>query len=169
MNLTSFIFRTATLPLPECCALPGARRSSRHTMEDIVTARADYARLDDANSPIRIRLNSTAVRAKHIGDSDPNTDLKTTKEVEVTTFAEDRPPYPHRALHTRLLQHGHSYLCPEMPDKQKEALAYSVKMPLVYTNVQIRNWKAFQKLGISAIYAPEHTSPTSPWISRSPW
>ena len=46
------------------------------------------------------------------------------------------------------------YLCPEMSDKQKEALAYGVKMPLVYTNVQISNWKAFQKLGVSAIYAP---------------
>jgi spermidine dehydrogenase len=46
------------------------------------------------------------------------------------------------------------YLCPEMPDKQKEALAYCVKMPLVYTNVQISNWRAFQKLGISALYAP---------------
>ena len=46
------------------------------------------------------------------------------------------------------------YLCPEMPDKQKEALAYAVKIPLVYTNVQIRNWKAFQKLGLSSIYAP---------------
>jgi len=46
------------------------------------------------------------------------------------------------------------YLCPEMPDDQKEALAYAVKIPLVYTNVQIKNWKAFQKLGLSAIYAP---------------
>ena len=40
------------------------------------------------------------------------------------------------------------YLCPEMPAKQKEALAYGVKVPLVYTNVQITNWKAFQKLGV---------------------
>jgi spermidine dehydrogenase len=46
------------------------------------------------------------------------------------------------------------YLCPEMSEKQKEALAYAVKQPLVYTNVQIRNWKAFEKLGVSEIYAP---------------
>jgi spermidine dehydrogenase len=130
-------------------ALPG------HTMEDIVTARADYARLDDANSPIRIRLNSTAVRAKHIGDSDPNTDLKTTKEVEVT-YVRGGQAHRIRTAHCILACYNMviPYLCPEMPDKQKEALAYSVKMPLVYTNVQIRNWKAFQKLGISAIYAP---------------
>ena len=31
---------------------------------------------------------------------------------------------------------------------------YCVKIPLVYTNVQISNWKSFQKLGINGIYAP---------------
>jgi len=46
------------------------------------------------------------------------------------------------------------YLCPEMSDTQKEALAYAVKEPLVYTNVQLRNWEAFRKLGTNAIYAP---------------
>src|SRR5436189_2721725 len=35
---------------------------------DVVTAKADYARLDPASSPVRIRLNSTAVRVKHVGD-----------------------------------------------------------------------------------------------------
>jgi len=135
-------------------ALPGHTFPGR-AMEDIVTARANYARLDDANSPIRIRLNSTAVRAKHIGDSDPNTDLKTVKEVEVT-YVRGGQAHRIRTAHCILACYNMviPYLCPEMPDKQKEALAYSVKMPLVYTNVQIRNWKAFQRLGISSIYAP---------------
>jgi len=39
------------------------------------------------------------------------------------------------------------YLCPEMPQKQKDALAYAVKMPLVYTNVQIKNWLALRSWG----------------------
>ena len=38
-----------------------------HTMEDIVTAHADYSRLDDAGSAVRIRLNSTAVHVQHSG------------------------------------------------------------------------------------------------------
>jgi spermidine dehydrogenase len=130
-------------------ALPG------HTMEDIVTARANYARLDDASSTVRIRLNSTAVRARHIGDPDPNPDLKTAKEVEVT-YVRGGQAYRVRGANCVLACYNTiiPYLCPEMSDKQKEALAYCVKAPLVYTNVQISNWKAFQKLGISAIYAP---------------
>ncbi|MGD0215342.1 MAG: FAD/NAD(P)-binding protein [Terriglobales bacterium] len=123
-----------------------------HTMEDIVTARANYARLDDASSPIRIRLNSTAVRVRHAGaDSDP----KTAKEVEVTYV---RGGQARRVRGANCILACYNmiipYLCPEMPAKQKEALAYCVKLPLVYTNVQISNWKAFQKLGVSAVYAP---------------
>jgi spermidine dehydrogenase len=52
------------------------------------------------------------------------------------------------------------YLVPELPGTQKEALAFNVKAPLVYTRVAVRNWKAFQKLGISHINTPTmyHTS-----------
>jgi len=128
-------------------ALPG------HTMEDIVTARANYARLDDASSTVRIRLNSTAVRAKHIGNPDP--DPKTAKEVEVT-YVRGGQAHRIRAAHCVLACYNTviPYLCPEMSAKQKEALAYCLKSPLVYTNVQISNWRAFQKLGVSAIYSP---------------
>jgi spermidine dehydrogenase len=82
------------------------------------------------------------------------------------------------------------FLCPDLPEQQKEALHYLVKVPLVYTSVGIRNWTAFQKLGISRVSAPgsywpdlslnavvnigEYRSPTSPeesiliHLSRAP-
>ena len=46
------------------------------------------------------------------------------------------------------------YLCPELPNQQKEALHYLVKVPLVYSSVALRNWTSFQKLGVSNIFAP---------------
>jgi spermidine dehydrogenase len=127
--------------------IPGVLAGS--TMEDVVTARANYARLDDPASPIRIRLNSTAVGAKHIGDP------ATAKQVEVT-YVRGGQARRVRAANCVLACYNMvvPYLCPEMPEKQKEALAYCVKIPLVYTNVQISNWKSFHKLGISTIYAP---------------
>ncbi len=120
-----------------------------HTMEDIVTARANYAALDEASSPIRLRLNTTAVKVKHAGDP------ATAKEVEVT-YVRAGQARKARAANCILACYNMiiPYLCPEMPDTQKEALAYDVKLPLVYTNVQIANWRAFQKLGVSSIYAP---------------
>ena len=120
-----------------------------NSMEDIVTARANYARLDDASSRIRVRLNSTAVRARHVGDR------ATAKEVEVTYV---RGGQAHRVRAAQCVLACYNmiipYLCPEMSATQKEALAYCVKIPLVYTNVQISNWKSFQKLGINGAYAP---------------
>jgi spermidine dehydrogenase len=46
------------------------------------------------------------------------------------------------------------YLCPEIPKEQRDALAYGPKVPLVYTNVFIRNWTSFQKLGVQSVYSP---------------
>jgi hypothetical protein len=46
------------------------------------------------------------------------------------------------------------YLCPEMSDAQKAGLAYNVKVPLAYTNVQLRNWSAFEKLKIHGAQCP---------------
>jgi spermidine dehydrogenase len=46
------------------------------------------------------------------------------------------------------------YLCPQLPQRQKDALHELVKTPLVYTNVALRNWQAFAKLGVSRIECP---------------
>jgi len=46
------------------------------------------------------------------------------------------------------------YICPDLPDKQKEALSYLVKTPLVYTHVALRNWTAFAKLNVHHIVSP---------------
>jgi spermidine dehydrogenase len=46
------------------------------------------------------------------------------------------------------------YLCPELPPEQKTALHMAVRQPIVYTNVLIRDWKAFQNVGASSIFCP---------------
>jgi spermidine dehydrogenase len=127
--------------------VPGSAPGS--TMEDIVTARVNYARLDSADSSVRIRLNSTVIRAKHLGDP------QTAGEVEVT-YVRGGKARKVKAAHCVLACYNMvvPYLCPEMSEKQKAALAYAVKIPLVYTNVQIANWRALEKLRLNSIYAP---------------
>ena len=120
-----------------------------NTMEDVVLAKFDYAKLDQENAPVRIRLNSTAVHARNLGD------VAHPKGVEVTYV---------RGGEARAVQGKQCilacwnmlipYMCPEMPDAQKTGLAYNVKVPLVYTNVQLRDWKALDKLKTHRIYAP---------------
>lgn len=124
-------------------AVPGS------TMEDVITARLDYGRLDRSGQSARVRLNSTAVRVKHVGETD------TAREVEVT-YVRGGKAEKVRAGHVVLGCYNGiiPHLCPEMSAQQKEALAYGVKRPLVYTSVCIRDWTAFTKLGVSNISCP---------------
>ena len=127
--------------------IPGSIPGS--TAEDIVTANVDYARLDRNSSPIRMRLSSTAVGVRHVGDA------ASAKEVEVT-YGREKKAYTVRgkgvvlACWNMVIPH----LCEELPAKQKEALHYGVKVPLVYTVVSIRNWTLFHKLGIRGASCP---------------
>ena len=119
-----------------------------HTMEDVVTARADYGRLDQPSSPIRIRLNSTAVRAQHFGGPG-------SKQVEVSYVRHGKLQSATAAACVLAGYNGMvPYLCPELPEAQKEALHYGVKEPFIYTHVAIRNWTAFQNLGIRQVISP---------------
>jgi len=124
-------------------AIPG------QSATDVVLARANYARLDEKKSPVRIRLNSTAVRLQHQGDA------ASAKGVEIT-YARAGKVYKVNAAHC-VLACWHvviPYICEQLPEKQKKALASAAKVPLLYTNVALRNWKAFEKLGTNAIYVP---------------
>ncbi|CAN5416290.1 NAD(P)/FAD-dependent oxidoreductase [soil metagenome] len=124
-------------------ALPGS------SIEDVVTARLNYAVLDDAHHATRIRLNSTVVRTRHVGDP------ATAQEVEITYVRGGR------ALTVRanacVLACWHviiPHLAPELPAAQRAALADQVKVPLLYTNVSIQNWRALDALGVSEASAP---------------
>jgi spermidine dehydrogenase len=124
--------------IPE--AVPGS------TMEDVVIAKADYSKLDQASAPIRVRLNSTAVHVQHVG---------ATKEVQIAYVRGGKAQTVVAKNCVLACYNGMiPYIFPELPEKQKEALSYLVKMPLVYTHVALRNWTAFAKLNVHHIVAP---------------
>jgi spermidine dehydrogenase len=117
--------------------------------EDAVTARLDYSRLDDPASRLRIRLSSTAVRVRNV--SDP----AAAAEVEIA-YVRGGDSYVVRAGACVLACYNMMipFLCPELPEPQKEALRYAVKVPLIYTSVALTNWTSFKSLGISRVYSP---------------
>ncbi|MFN7999010.1 MAG: NAD(P)-binding protein [Bryobacteraceae bacterium] len=119
------------------------------TAADVVTAKFDYARLDREDSPVRIRLKSTVVRARHTGDP------ASAQEVEIV-YARGKQVYSVRAKSVVMACWNMviPYLCPELPAAQKKALHYGAKVPLVYTVVAARNWTAFRKLGVQRIACP---------------
>jgi spermidine dehydrogenase len=133
-------------------AMPGS------TMEDIVTARADYSKLDQNDAGVRLRLNSTAVHVQHVAagsGASSGAGGGAEKEVEVT-YSRGGVLQSVRAKNCVLACYNMMipYICPELPEKQKDAMAYLVKTPLVYTHVALRNWTSFSKLGVHQIVAP---------------
>ncbi len=130
-------------------AIPGS------TVEDLVTARVDYARLDQPGEAVRLRLSSSVVSVHHEGEPGR------ARAVRVG-YLRDGRVIGVRARHCVLACYHVviPYLAPELPAAQKAALHEAIKTPLVYTSVGIRHWRAFEKLGIHSVYSPGsyHTS-----------
>jgi spermidine dehydrogenase len=124
-------------------ALPG------HNCRDVVTARVDYSQLDRPDHPVHIRLSSTVLRARNLGDaaSSQGVEIAYMRGGRIfTIWAKDCV----LACWNMMIP----YLCPELPPSQKVALHALVKTPLVYTSVALRNWRAFHRLGIFGVRAP---------------
>jgi spermidine dehydrogenase len=123
--------------------------SDGSTMEDVVVARFDYSRLDDPGSQVRVRLGSTAVRVEHDGSP------ASADRVAITYVRGGRA---HRVRARSCVLAGYNamipHLCPELPERQREALALAVKTPILYSNVLLRSWQAWKELGVAAVSAP---------------
>jgi len=111
---------------------------------NIAAAHFDYAELDRTDSPVRLRLNATAL---NVYRRDKDAVITYTEAGKIKTVS---------AGHC-VLACNHSmipYLCPDLPEAQKEAQRYQVKVPLVITNVLIRSGDAMERLGINGAYCP---------------
>ena len=125
-------------------AIPG-----KQSMNTILDAPVAYDKLDAPGSKMRIRLSSPVLRVQHDGP------LESADWVRVAyrnggKISAVRARYCVLACYNALIPG----LLPEIPESQKQALAYPVKVPMMYTNVLIRRWTAWQKLGVSRISAP---------------
>jgi spermidine dehydrogenase len=124
-------------------AVPGT------TMESVGMARVNYPMLDRRDQTARIRLNSTVVNVHHEGT------YGSAKGVVVSYVASGKT-YQVRAKACVMACWNMfiPMIVPELPAAQKAALKYGVKGPLVYTSIAVRNWTAFQKLGVRSVSAP---------------
>lgn len=114
--------------------------------DDIATSRFDYGALDLEHHAVRLRLNSTVVGVRETGDGAVSVDyVRGGDAVRVT------------GNHCVLACYNGAipYICPQLPDSQKEALRYAVKVPLVMTNVLVENGHAFSRLGVGQVNCPD--------------
>jgi spermidine dehydrogenase len=114
-------------------------------VEDVAITRFDYSALDRDNQATRLRLNSTVVGVRETKGKHVEVDY-----VQQGTALRITAKHCIMAGYNGLIPH----LCPELPQSQKEALRYGVKIPFVYANVLLDNGRAFNKLGANMITCP---------------
>ena len=118
------------------------------SMEDIVTVRFDYSQLDQPGNATRIRLSSTVIGLSHQdGEHDADVEVSYVNGDKARTVTANKVVW---AGYHAMLPH----ICPDVPEDQVAALGSSVRAPLVYTNVLIRNWRSFVNLGLRRASCP---------------
>jgi spermidine dehydrogenase len=113
-------------------------------MDDVVLAAFDYGKLDRDGEAVRIRLDSTCL------------DVRNAAEGVLVGYVRNGVLHRVEAKHAVLACFHMTipYIMPELGAAQREALARNVKTPLVYTNVVVRDWQPWVRLGVHDISAP---------------
>jgi spermidine dehydrogenase len=123
--------------------------SGAQTQDTVVTARANYDALDVAANPTRVRLKSTVIRVEHVG-----TPTKSDRVRVVYVRDGRRVQVIGDNVVMACFNNIIRFIVPSLPEEQKQALAYASKVPMQYTNVLVRNWEPWKKVGVSEILAP---------------
>jgi spermidine dehydrogenase len=114
------------------------------SMEDIVTARFDYAQLDLEGRPVRLRLSSTVVGFANRG---AGVDVLYAQGEKLTRVSARDVVY---AGYSAMLP----YICPDLGSEQRGAVSRQVRAPLCYVNVALRNWQAWVRQGVHYVNNP---------------
>ncbi|MFF0223327.1 NAD(P)-binding protein [Streptomyces sp. NPDC004629] len=113
--------------------------------QEIVTAKADYSRLDHPGNRVRVRLSSTAFEVRNDG-----------RHGVVVAYSKGGRSYRVKAKGAVMACWNSvtSYLVPELPKEQITAMRYGVKVPLVYARVALKDWRPFAAARVSRVSTP---------------
>ncbi len=115
-----------------------------NSLEDICRKNVNFAVLDRAEAPVRIRLDSTAVWVKH--DAEPS-------KSQYVTIVYTRADKTYRVRARSVVMAGGSWttkhVVRDLAEDRKDAYAQFYRSPCMVANVAVRNWRFLYKLGIS--------------------
>ena len=122
---------------------------SGENVEEIILSDFDYSQLDKATNTTRVRLNSTVVNVKHVGDPESSSDV-------FVRYINDNKSYQVTAKNVVMACYNMMipYIVPDLPKEQDMALRKLTKIPLQFTTVGLKNWKAMKEMGIGMAMSP---------------
>jgi spermidine dehydrogenase len=114
------------------------------SLDDVCRKPVNFPALDRPGSPVRIRLDSTAVWVQHEGDP-----LKS----EFVTVAYTRGGKTYSIKARSVVMAGGSWttkhIVRDLPSDLADAYAQFYRAPCLMANVAVRNWRFLYKMGIS--------------------
>ena len=122
---------------------------SGENVEEIILSKFDYAQLDKSDNCTRVRLNSTVVNVEHGGDPYSSSDV-------FIRYINDNKSYQVTGKNVVMACYNMMipYIVPNLPKKQEMALRKLTKIPLQFTTVGLRNWRAMKEMGIGMAMSP---------------
>jgi spermidine dehydrogenase len=117
--------------------------------EEIVVSRFNYGELDKPGNSVRLRLNSTVVNVAHDGHPNSASDV-------LVNYINDNKSYQVKGKGVVMAGYNMMipYIIPDLPEEQDAALRKLSKVPLQYTTVGLRNWRAVKQAGIGMAMCP---------------
>lgn len=110
------------------------------SFRDILFGRIAFDELDRSGKPVRIRLNSTAVRVENVAD-----------KVNVT-YVKDGEPHQLTANAVVMASGGwvNRHVIRDLPAAHREAYDAFLHSPVLVANVALTNWRFLERIGVSA-------------------
>ena len=118
-------------------------------VEEIVLSKFKYDELDKPSNSVRVRLNSTVINVQHGGDPYSSSDV-------FINYISDNKSYQVKgkgvvmACYNMVIPH----IVSDLPKEQDAALRRLSKIPLQFTTVGLKNWRAMKEMGIGMAMSP---------------
>ena len=118
--------------------------AGEHKVDAVWRNRVNFAALDRARQPTRIRLNATVVRVEHAGNP-------ATAPQVVITYAKGGRLFTVKAR--SVVMAGGSWtakhIVRDLPTSHRQAYAQFYRSPCLMANIAVRNWRFLYNMGIS--------------------
>lgn len=128
-------------------ALPGGSGGPGR-MESLADGVMDMAALDRPDSPVRLRLQATALHLRHLGPPGQAEQVELSYRDGQGRLRRVRSRQVLLACWHRVI----ARLSDELPAAQRAALDDQVKVPLLYANVLLSHWQPFARAGVHGIH-----------------
>ena len=121
--------------------IPGV--GAGENVEEIVLSKFKYVELDKPSNVVRVRLNSTVVNVQHGGDPYSSSDV-------FVNYISDNKSHQVKAKGVVMACYNMMipYIILDLPKKQDAALRRLSKIPLQFTTVGLKNWRAMKELSL---------------------